>query len=191
MITVQALPATQALRVPVTESQIKEFVAGLFKDGKSPLTTFGTSWEQLEILERNIEKKMTLFDEVKSAQLRFRKEAVKGSETAKVYVKLFTTLIGESQVDGKDPSDEHLIKVIQKFVKNANEVLKVRPGDIEAGLEVEALKQFLPTMITTEQIYEAIKGSEDLNKGAKIGLVKLYCAEHNVLFDGKLVSSLV
>lgn len=132
-----------------------------------------------------------LFDEIKSAQLRFRKEAVKGSETAKVYVKLFTTLIGESQVDGKAPSDEHLIKVIQKFVKNANEVLKVRPGDIEAGLEIEALKEFLPQTITVAQIYEAIKGSEDLNKGAKIGLVKIFCQENNLLFDGKLVSSLV
>ncbi|WNL62988.1 hypothetical protein [Citrobacter phage Ci1] len=134
---------------------------------------------------------MTLFDKVKEAQLRFRKEAVKGSETAKVYVKLFTTLIGESQVDGKAPTDEQLIKVIQKFVKNSNEVLKVRPGDIEAGLEIEALKEFLPRVITTAEIFEVINEVPSLNKGAKIGLVKVYCKENNILFDGTLVSSLV
>lgn len=181
---------TQVLPFPVTD--IKNFVEELFKDGKSPMNKFGTSWKQLVQLEKNLEDyKMTLFEEIKSAQLRFRKEAVKGSETAKVYVKLFTTLIGESQIDGKAPSDEHLTKVILKFVKNANEVLKVRPDDVEAKIEIEALNAYLPKSITAEQVLEAIKGSEELNKGAKIGLVKIYCQENDVLFDGKLVSSLV
>lgn len=134
---------------------------------------------------------MTLFEQLKADQLRFRKLAVEGQENAKIYVKLFTTLIGESQIDGKAPNDEQLITVIKKFVKNINQVLTVRPGDITAGIELEALSQYLPRVITVAEVYEAIKGSEDMNKGAKIGLVKLYCAENNVLFDGKLVSSLV
>lgn len=134
---------------------------------------------------------MTLFEQLKSDQLRFRKLAVEGQETAKIYAKLFTTLIGESQIDGKAPTDDQLIKVINKFVKNIKQVLEVRPGDITAGIELEALNQYLPRLITVAEIEEAIKGSEDLNKGAKIGLVKLYCSENNVLFDGKLVSSLV
>lgn len=134
---------------------------------------------------------MTLFEQIKADQLRFRKLAVGGSQTAKVYASVFTALLGESQIDGKAPSDDHLIKVIQKFVKNLNETLKIRPEDENTKIELKALKAFLPTAITKEQILEVVAGNEDLNKGAKIGLVKVFCAENGLLFDGKLVSSLI
>lgn len=133
---------------------------------------------------------MTLIQQIKEDQLRFRKMAVSGSGTAKVYAKLLTSLIGESQIDGKDPSDDHLIKVIQKFIKTTKQSIEIRETE-ESVMELGLLKAFLPKAVTAEQVLEVVAGNDDLNKGAKIGLVKVFCAENGLLFDGKLVSSLI
>jgi hypothetical protein len=37
-------------------NEIKHYVDELFKDNKSPLTSFGTSWKQLVQLEKNLRK---------------------------------------------------------------------------------------------------------------------------------------
>ncbi len=139
---------------------------------------------------------MTLIQKIKEDQLLLRKQAAAGSVTAKLYAKLLTTLIGESQIDGKDPSDEHLIKVIQKFIKNIKQSIEIRDPKntgicYESVMELNMLTTYLPKAVTAEQVLEVVAGNEDLNKGAKIGLVKVFCAENGLLFDGKLVYSLI
>lgn len=133
---------------------------------------------------------MTLFEQIKADQLRFRKLSVGGSGTAKVYAKLLTTLIGESQIDGKAPTDDQLIAKIQIFIKNIKQSIEIRETE-EALLELQLLEAFLPPYITAEQVIEICAAHEDLNKGQIMGLVKAFCKENKILFDGKLVSSLV
>lgn len=133
---------------------------------------------------------MITFQQIREDQLRFRKLAVGGSGTAKVYAKLLTTLMGEAAVDGKDPDSDHLIKTIQKFVKNTKQSIEIRETE-DAVLELKLLESFLPKSITSEQVIEIVHAHPDLNKGQTIGLIKAFCKENNILFDGKLVSSLL
>lgn len=133
-----------------------------------------------------------LIEKIKKDQLCARKEAMKTKQRLpEIHSKVLTTLIGESQIDGKDPSDEQLIKVIQKFIKNNEQTLEIRDND-DLRVEIALLGLYLPISITESQVKQILEENADLNlnKGAKIGLVKVFCQENNLLFDGKLVNSL-
>lgn len=133
---------------------------------------------------------MITFQKIREDQLRFRKLAANGSVTAKVYAKLLTTLMGEAAVDGKDPDSDQLTKTIQKFVKTTKQSIAIRETE-ESLMELQLLESFLPKSVTADQVIEIKESHPDLNKGQLIGLVKSFCKENNVLFDGKLVSSLI
>lgn len=133
-----------------------------------------------------------LIEKIRIDQLFARKEFMKTKQSLfEIHAKVLTTLIGESQIDGKDPSDEQLIKVIQKFIKNNEQSLKIKENK-SLEIENELLRIYLPRTVTEAQVKQILEENAELNlnKGAKIGLVKVFCQENNLLFDGKLVNLL-
>lgn len=132
-----------------------------------------------------------MINRIKQEQLNARKMAVKGDESSKVIAKLLTTLIGESQVDGRDPTDDQLTKTIKKFLKNAKETQAIRDSN-EIQIEIKQLSSYLPTFISKEQVLQLLEENKEIpNKGTKMALIKVFCQENNLTFDGKLVNSLI
>jgi uncharacterized protein YqeY len=99
---------------------------------------------------------VALLERIKTDSLTARKARNSREST------LLITLIGEAESVGKNagnrPStDEETLAVVQKFVKNLNEVLRVRPGDDQATFEQAILARYLPTQLTGAALSQAIE----------------------------------
>lgn len=100
---------------------------------------------------------MSLLKQIKDDQLqaRFNKDKLRAG--------LLTTLYSEAATIGKnagrDTTDEEVVAVIRKFIKNINEMLKVI-GDSDLGnaskQERSILENYLPEQISEEQLAETI-----------------------------------
>lgn len=136
----------------------------------------------------------TLIQRVKEDQLAARKHVALGSDMAKVTVNLLTTLIGESQVDGKDPSDEELTKVIQKFIKNID-VFLLQSNDesrkVTLNQEKTILKSFLPPELSEEDIRDfldtAVMNGDKITR-AFMGKINMLAKASGKVVDNKLAS---
>ena len=103
---------------------------------------------------------MSLLLQIKKDQLQARKN----NQTAEAT--LLTTLIGEASMIGKndgnrDSTDEEVISVIKKFVKNNNELMNYANKESSAYAlakdENEFLSQYLPSQMTEEEIRTAVQ----------------------------------
>lgn len=144
-----------------------------------------------------------MLSKIKAAQLQARKnrDAVTSS--------LLTTLIGEAEMVGKNANrvttDDEVIAVIQKFIKNINETvaaLSAQPaiatGDRLKVLQAERaeLETFLPKQLTadelTDQVHAIIAGllgmKSTINVGDVMGVLKNRFAGR---YDGKMASTIV
>lgn len=136
----------------------------------------------------------TLIQRVKEDQLTARKHVALGSDMAKITVNLLTTLIGESQIDGKDPSDEELTKVIQKFIKNID-VFLLQSNDesrkVTLNQEKTILKSFLPPELSEEDIRDfldtAVMNGDKITR-AFMGKINMLAKASGKVVDNKLAS---
>lgn len=99
---------------------------------------------------------MSLIDQIKADLLVARKARHAATASA------LTTLVGEAERVGKDagnraPTDAEVTAVLQKFVKNLGEVLRVRPGDASAQQEKALLESYLPTRLTGAALVEVVR----------------------------------
>ena len=115
-----------------------------------------------------------------------------------------STLLSEVERIGKDngnrqTTDEEAVKVVKKFIKNAEETITVgeKSGkDVSASKrEVEILNSYLPQQLNVEQLTTIINGiiktlPEKTPKatGKIMGELK---ANYNGQYDGKMASDLV
>lgn len=107
---------------------------------------------------------MSLFKQIKTDQVDARKakDSVKAS--------LLTTLIGEIQgsvTGGKAPvayegdgvtlkvADDETLKVIKKFLKNAQETIRLKDNP-QTRQEIETLDAYLPKQLSDEQLQAAV-----------------------------------
>lgn len=136
---------------------------------------------------------MTLIQQIKQDQLAARKskDAVASS--------LLTTLIGEAEMVGKtagnrETTDEEVIAVVKKFVKNINEtVVVVTKSETIADLvkERQLLEKYLPLQLTRLDIekflaktkHEISAGPKDMGK-----LLATLKATYPGQYDGKMAS---
>lgn len=145
---------------------------------------------------------MSLLAKIKSDQLAARKEqtAVKSA--------LLTTLIGESEMIGKnagnrETTDTEVVAVIKKFIKNIDETLghlKVFPAsyDYTRGvLEKQILEEYLPKQLTEAElrvvIFDVIatglqNSGSQINRGTVMKELKNGYAGQ---YDGKLAAAIV
>ena len=148
-----------------------------------------------------------MLSKIKAAQLQARKnrDAVTAS--------LLTTLIGEAEMVGKNANrattDDEVIAVIQKFIKNINETvsaLSAQPATAstiatQARIEVlqaerVELEQFLPSQLSADEltghVHAIIAGllgmKSTINVGDVMGVLKNRFAGR---YDGKMASTIV
>lgn len=103
---------------------------------------------------------MSLILQIKKDQLQARKN----SQTAEAT--LLTTLLGEAAMIGKnagnrETTDEEVVAVIKKFVKNNTELMGYAEAESNAYLsardENDFLSQYLPSQMTEEDIRVAVQ----------------------------------
>lgn len=120
--------------------------------------------------------------------------AFKAKQTEK---KNFLGLI-KSTIDNEEKSnkgyqgeitDESILKIIAKFEKNTNELIKVSTGEglANANAELEILKSYLPTKLTDAEIEAEIKLAID-NGANNIGGVMAWFKDKQA--DRKVVSTI-
>lgn len=102
---------------------------------------------------------------------------------------LLSTIIGECERIGKNPSENVIVGVIQKMVKNNEETLKECPidrTDIIKTLktENEFMSQFLPKMLTDSEL-TALIGSQT-SQGLKMpAIMKYLSANYKGRYDSR------
>jgi uncharacterized protein len=140
---------------------------------------------------------MSLIERIRADQVLSRKayDVTKAS--------LLTTLIGEAEMIGKNAgnravTDEEVVGVIKKFVKNMNETIgyigginDVTPIKVDILREISTLSEYLPKQMTDSELELAI-GSIVEQVGKDMGKImgelrRLYVGR----YDGKMASSLV
>ena len=143
-----------------------------------------------------------IIEQIKKEQL----EARKAKNTIKT--NLYTTLLGEIQtavigtsnsVDVKHANnitDDVVIKVINKFIKNIKETLSLRPDDFTATTELTLLETFLPRKLSEEELKQIIANLK-IAAGTKTGgaLLGFVMGElkkgYPNLYDASIVRTLV
>lgn len=137
-----------------------------------------------------------LLAQVKAAQLAARR--AKDSVTASS----LTTLIGEVEMVAKNEcrtvSDEDVVTVTKKFVKNINETIKALTDNGQSeGQKMAAVKaekalyeQFLPKQAGAEEIEQALRAnfSDKPNKGDAMKFLKTHFGGN---YDGKMAAQVV
>lgn len=137
-----------------------------------------------------------LMNKIKEDQLNARKAS------DKVKAQLLTTLIGEASIIGKNDgdrqtSDNEVITVIKKFVKNIDECLGVYAQGTEnfnlSTIEKSILTEYLPKQMSEAEIEKAIHAIVDGANPGSCNLGKVMAAlkkDYDGTYDGKIASHL-
>jgi len=127
-----------------------------------------------------------LMNAIRTKQLEARK-------SNDVLAGLYTTLLGEAQMIGKndgnrETTDNEVISVVKKFIKNIDETvsaLTTRNQDASVFLkERQALEVFLPKQLNEPQLYKLAAECASMPEFMKF-LKENYAGQ----YDGKLASS--
>lgn len=148
---------------------------------------------------------MSVIENIKKDFMEARKVAIKTkAELDVLKSSLLSTLVSEINMIGKNDGNrettiEEAMKVIQKFVKNAEETLSIAIKNNKAIEAIEAeltiLKSYLPKQLSAEELESEVKAivAELEDKSAKaMGKVMAELkARFNGQYDGKLASQIV
>lgn len=129
---------------------------------------------------------MTLIEQIRQKQIQARKERSADAS-------LLTTLLGEAEMVGKNagnraPTDEEVVTVIKKFIKNIDETLAViKHPEASAQLvgEKAALEKFLPKQLDEDTLRMITKNCKDLPD-----FMRYLKQEYAGRYDGKLASTI-
>jgi len=111
-----------------------------------------------------------------------------------------TTLLGEASPSGTETvTDEQVIKVVQKFLKNLRELIGYTDDlevQVAARNEITLLERYQPKQLTEDQIRSfvaaIIGGCGDVPAAKKVGLMMgALNAHHKGQYDGKTASAIV
>lgn len=112
---------------------------------------------------------------------------------------LLSTLVGEASKEDKVPTDEKVIATIRKFIKGAEETLKIlhdkgisalSAGSSNQAQEIVILEAYLPKQLTETQIRDMIEsmikiGTKDLKT-----IMSVFKGTCSGQYDGGLVSKI-
>jgi len=140
-----------------------------------------------------------LINQIKSDALEARK--ARQTETAT----LLTTLYSEASMIGKntgnrESTDQEVLQVIEKFVKNANEVknilLKNNKDTSSVENEILVLSKYLPQKMSYEELENIIKTIIEVFKGINMqmkmsNIMGKLKENYGGMYDGKLASEIV
>lgn len=144
---------------------------------------------------------MSLLTQIKFDQRSLR--LLSRSENHRAKATLLTTLIGEAEMVGKndgnrESTDDEVIAVIKKFIKNINETLShIDPNQSAYQIAIDertVLEAYLPHQYTDDELATIIQAyieEEDLTDARSMGKVMKFLKEnHKGLYDGKVASDL-
>jgi len=140
-----------------------------------------------------------LINKIKSDSLIARK--ARQTDTAT----LLTTLYSEASMIGKnlgnrESTDQEVLQVIEKFVKNANEVKEILlKNNKDAGnviSEIIVLSKYLPQKMSREElenvVRDIIEALKDVNSEVQMGkIMSVLKNSYGGIYDGKLASEIV
>ncbi len=109
-----------------------------------------------------------LIDELKKAKLQAMKEHNEDAKTAiSMVVSSYLNLSVDFKAKGKEVSDADVVSLIQKTIKSLEEEKQMYLDNSreetanQIAKQVEAIKVFLPKMMSEEEIKKVIEGLED------------------------------
>ncbi len=116
------------------------------------------------------------------------KETVKANLLSTLYAEIFT-----QSKNGKEMNEEDELKIIRKFMKNADETLSFdisEDAKNKLNEEKKILEAFLPEQMSTEEIENIV--TELIAEGKTMKEIMPYFKEkHQGLYDGRAVSEIV
>lgn len=137
---------------------------------------------------------MSLIEKIKHNQLAARKAHQSNIAT------LLTTVIGEAEMAGKNagnraPTDDEVISVIGKFIKNIDDTLKVLdPASVESEIyrqEKNILVPYMPEKLSDSKLEAIIASIIDEVGKDKGKVMQALKAGYNGRYDGKLAAQMV
>lgn len=109
-----------------------------------------------------------LIDEIKKANMQALKDKDKATRAAlSTVINKYMLLNVENKVKGKETTDADVISILQKSVKELEEeknmfVKAARQDKIdEMNIQINAVKKYLPEMMSEDEIRKIISGLED------------------------------
>ena len=109
-----------------------------------------------------------LIDEIKKANMQALKDKDKATRAAlSTVINKYMLLNVENKAKGKETTDADVISILQKFVKELEEeknmfVKAARQDKIdEMNIQINAVKKYLPEMMSEDEIRKIISGLED------------------------------
>lgn len=136
---------------------------------------------------------MTLLENIKTDHMRSRVI----SDTKKTTI--LTTLISECEMVGKNdgnrkPTDEEVLKMIEKFIKNNKEILNLAREDSDifksATFENSILITYLPPQLSEEELKNIISELVEELPETSITLMGKIMKQLNISHSGKFDKSL-
>lgn len=131
---------------------------------------------------------MSLYLKLKDNRISAMKD--KENPDAKIQKSVITTLLGELEQEakrnGRDITDEHVVKACKKLIKSNNETMTARPSDVLVK-ENAFLEDYLPKQLSEEQLRKLISESGSTNIGQAMGYLN---QNYKDQFDGKLASKI-
>lgn len=132
----------------------------------------------------------TMLNQIKNAQVEARK--ARQTEKATLLTTLYAEALAMGKKENRESTDAEVLAVVQKFLKNNLEFQKVATKNkvIELQQEEAILKQFMPSMLTEDEmiaIIDAVKATSP-----NMGQIMAYFKEQYAgQYDGKVLSTLV
>lgn len=109
-----------------------------------------------------------LIDEIKKANMQALKDKDKATRAAlSTVINKYMLLNVENKAKGKETTDADVISILQKSVKELEEeknmFVKAARQDIidEMNIQINAVKKYLPEMMSEDEIRKIISGLED------------------------------
>jgi len=134
---------------------------------------------------------MTLLEKIRKNSLEARKlrDSIKSN--------LLVTLLSEAQAVGKnakpprESTDEEVVQVIKKFIKNAEETSGLAANHLDAvhqsSRELEILASYLPEQLSEETIAEIVKDLKATNLDMR-AIMQYFKETHTGRYDGGIVA---
>lgn len=127
-----------------------------------------------------------------SLMLKIKEKQVEARKAGSAEASLYTTLLGEAAMVGKnagrDTTDDEVVAVVKKFIKNVDETIKAltdRNQDAQQFISERAiLEQFLPAQLSDSALREIAGGFDSMPAFMK-HLKENFAGQ----YDGKLAST--
>lgn len=136
---------------------------------------------------------MSLYITIKAAALQARKQRDTATATS------LTTLIGELETfaknTGREPTDADVTALVQKTLKNIDEVLRLASQESSSYLtaveERKLFEKYLPKQLTTAELQSLIDSYVEAGAKTVGDVMKLLKTNHNGQYDGAAASALL